>query len=1063
MLKLVPYGAPARDALGGLIAALKAVEPLAPVTVIVPSNYAGLATRRALVSAGGLANVRFQGAARLAELLGAPQLIAAGKRPLTDWVRIQAVRAALKRMPGVFAGVAEHPATARELQRVFGELREVSDSGLAALSAIGPRPADVVALYRDYRSLTSRYFDDVDLLDAAADVIEQGGAGAAEAGPLVLYLPRRLPASLARLLTAAARSIGAHAILGLTGDTEVDAVAQAMAAQLTALGPVERAGAVLPSAGRVISTTDPEEEVREAIRQAMRLAGEGVPLHRIALTYASREVYAGLLDDALTSAGVPHNTAAMRTLASTLAGRTVLGLLRLSAAGRSGDAEFRRDAVMDWLTSAPIRDSATDREAPSHRWDEISRSAGIVRGVAQWLARLDRYAAAQELEADDRFEDKGSALRRNAQHARDLRNFIESLHREVGPDRAATHARHAEAALGWLRMYLPAHLLGDDEEQLDARERVERILKEITELSAELPPAMDPMVGRGEFASALEQALDVPFGRHGKLGEGVFCGAVSAAGEMDFDVIIVLGMVEGAFPAGQRDDPLLTAEERARTGDELAPAARLPTESRRAYLAALHSATTMHMLSAPRADLRRQRTTQPSRWLLDSASQLNGGERLYTSDLEKLLASPPGWFHVVHSFEAALRDGSEPGSIQEWDLGSLLRYRGRFDRHFLLMAGGPNPLRRGREAREARAPRRGRASGGTGHLSEWNGKVPAGSVPAPGVARPIAPTSLETFAKCPFRYFLAKVIRVGEVEFPEEVVTIEPATVGSMVHKILEDFFTEMQHRPDPRADWTEAERATLERFTKASFDDAERRGLTGKALTWQAEQRRIRRDLDLLLDRELLERRQTGNRLKGAEVAFGVEPRVSQPDPLPAATFTLASGETVSFRGKIDRVDEAPDGRVLITDYKTGSIRSYESLSSKNPLNGGQFLQLPVYALAFREAEGPPVSARYWFISEGADFESKTVELDDNLYQKFGETVETLVETLRNGYFPAVPGDDDFRPGSGDSNENCRYCPYDSLCPSSSRLEMWRTAKEDPGLAAFAALNEDPATGDGR
>ncbi|MGB4862390.1 MAG: hypothetical protein WBO97_08020, partial [Tepidiformaceae bacterium] len=95
MIDLLPYGPPAREALARIIAGEKAADPLAAVTVIVPSNYAGLSVRRALAAHGPVVNVRFMVAARLAELLGGPSLAAQGKRPLTPWIRLQAARAAL--------------------------------------------------------------------------------------------------------------------------------------------------------------------------------------------------------------------------------------------------------------------------------------------------------------------------------------------------------------------------------------------------------------------------------------------------------------------------------------------------------------------------------------------------------------------------------------------------------------------------------------------------------------------------------------------------------------------------------------------------------------------------------------------------------------------------------------------------------------------------------------------------------------------------------------------------------------------------------------------------------
>ncbi len=70
-----PYGAAATERLGEQIAALKNGDPLAPVTVVVPTNIAGLAVRRALGGKGrGIAAVDFLKLFDLAERLGAPNI-----------------------------------------------------------------------------------------------------------------------------------------------------------------------------------------------------------------------------------------------------------------------------------------------------------------------------------------------------------------------------------------------------------------------------------------------------------------------------------------------------------------------------------------------------------------------------------------------------------------------------------------------------------------------------------------------------------------------------------------------------------------------------------------------------------------------------------------------------------------------------------------------------------------------------------------------------------------------------------------------------------------------------
>ena len=157
----VPYGRGAAEALRETIAAAKGSEPLAPVTVVVPSNHVGVATRRLLASGRvgavcgrgvGLAAVSFLTTYRLAELLGSAALAAEGRRPVSTPVIAAAVRSALASAPGMFEPVATHPATESALVASYRELRDLPPGALDQLTRSGRPGAQVVRLAHALRA-----------------------------------------------------------------------------------------------------------------------------------------------------------------------------------------------------------------------------------------------------------------------------------------------------------------------------------------------------------------------------------------------------------------------------------------------------------------------------------------------------------------------------------------------------------------------------------------------------------------------------------------------------------------------------------------------------------------------------------------------------------------------------------------------------------------------------------------------------------------------------------------------------------------------------------------------
>src|SRR5205814_1991126 len=145
------------------------------------------------------------------------------------------------------------------------------------------------------------------------------------------------------------------------------------------------------------------------------------------------------------------------------------------------------------------------------------------------------------------------------------------------------------------------------------------------------------------------------------------------------------------------------------------------------------------------------------------------------------------------------------------------------------------------------------------------------------------------------------------------------------------------------------------------------------------------------------------------AELTFGMA-AAARRTAHPAAVVQLADGRVVAFRGKIDRVDRAPDGQLAVFDYKSGSKSPYEAIEKgtiADQLDGGKHLQLPIYALAAASALGATgeVSAYYRFLSEREQYAKIGFAVTETVLDALRGTLGGLVDTMASGLFPANPG----------------------------------------------------------
>jgi ATP-dependent helicase/nuclease subunit B len=1010
-LVVTGYGRAALEELATTVRAAKGNDALAPVTVIVPNNGVGVAARRALARDGrGIGAVTFTTVSRLAEQLGRARLSAEGRRPASGVLVLGTLRRELDRDAGVFAPVANHYATEDALVRVHRELIGLSPAGLARLAAMSARAADVVRLHRRTRATlaaprrtgTPGWFDEGDLFDAATAELGESASPANALGRCVIFLPQSLSSRANTFLAALATRVQTDVIVALAGDSSADADITGV---LDALGlPIPLALAPAAPPLTIRSVADPDDEVRHAIRDLVAAAGRGVPLDRCALVYASADPYARIVSDALGASKLPWHGPSARGLADTVAGRTLLGAVEL--AGAIGQARFDRVRLFGFLSTAPMR-TVNGRWVPVAAWERVSRQAGVLAGADHFRTRLQSFidrGAARVGAMNDEYSGSLPSLQRSINTAGDLLAEVIDLDARFTALAAATTWRDTAGLLNRLLM----RLLGGDPQreawplaEKRAADAVDEVLAELAQLDV-----LDLPVDLTTFGRLAAHALDARSFRHGRLGEGVLVGPLDEVIGHDLELVVVLGAAEGVLPAPFGDDPLLPDRERLACG-ELATSARISARQHRAFVAAIRSAATT-IVSWPRGDLRQNVERNPSRWLpLDESSITHQ--------------------HIA-SFAASLNTLTVPATESEARLRAITAGRPPTDASFL--AGEAVVL-----------GRTGRA------MTEYDGDLSSATAADSSAAtiahtsinlsEPISPSRLQSWATCPFAYFVHFVLGVEPVEDPAIELTINALDRGNLVHEVLERFVAESIGKP---ANWTSpAEAARLDEIFSELAAEAAATGRVGRDLYWRRGADELRSRLHDFVARDQQRLNDSHAQPAGTEVPFG---RAGKP----TADVVLADGRVVRFTGLIDRVDVTKFGHVIVTDYKSGKPDRYRKLSPDTPTLGGAFLQLPIYAIAAQDQFGPtdrepiPADSTYRFVEAGDD---KGYLVDGDVMDRFIAHLTVIVDGISGGLFPSRPET------GGGTYIPCRYCDPDGF-GTAELHRWWNEKRHDPRLAAY-------------
>jgi superfamily I DNA/RNA helicase/CRISPR/Cas system-associated exonuclease Cas4 (RecB family) len=1050
---------------------LKQADPLKSLIVAIPSHLLGLHLGRNLAD-NGLAhiNTRFLTLEDLTAGVAAPALLASDRSEAASLLITELVGEITAGLAGsgndfYFKEIAKRPglheallSTIRDL-KIAGLKPEVLHSQLdrsqVRKAVHVPKLADVHRIWKAYE----RRIDDLGWYDAA-DVLETACREAPKsrlltgASAILIYGFYDFNTLQKRFIGACSQSNNVAAFVPFTEEDAFDYV-KPVIGWFKAQGfeeapaepqatdnrepPLKDLGRCLFSPDKpvrnieanltIISAPGEAREVREIIRLVSQEAvEEDVPLYDTVVLLRHSHPYTSIFRDTLGGLGLEAYILEGPPMNQTRAGRSLcllLDILRLN---------FARNAVMEFAAFAPIdpnkyRPRGRDL-IPVALWDLVSIDAGILEGEDQWTAHLTELLK-QRKEAGARTRpyttDAIESLIGFADH------LIESL----------TSVKLARTWSGMIESLIAAYtsLVRTDEHT----PQVVAALRQISQLdNLDVEPSIGNLLGLIERTMGETLSSDGRFQRNGPAVVSLI-----AARGIPFDTVIIPGMVERFFPTAPRQNAVLLDSERKALNLEISGEAFGPIElqaerrlelERLFFRLAIGAARRRLVLTFPRLTTGTARERVPSSLILATVEAATASR----ADFDTVEDFPA--FNRIPLSRIGADEPREALDEAEFDiaLGSRdiakntpdgLYYLRRTSRYF----AGAVDIETSKWGKRAFTSYDGiLASTRSRKLLKSDYSILTGSV---------APTRLETYATCPYRYYLSEILRVEALVEPERVETINPLDRGSLIHSILWEFFAKIKKQRG-RVPFTlkPGDLKVLRSMAGRGFDRFEKLGLTGYPMMWEIAQREIIARLEELFAEELQQAEYFPAYFEvrhGMKSKDALESEISGDRPVPV-TF----GKTeISLRGKIDRIDLTQDcKRARVVDYKTGRAASkYKD----NSLGEGNALQLPLYLYAAQamlkhiHKDVRIDYAEYYHIAVGGRKRHVVFDYDELEAQKDALTfiIETIANGIAGGLFFAYPQDD-----------VCRYCDFDLIC-GNTKEQMFQRKSGDKRIAAFLKM----------
>ncbi|PKL87541.1 MAG: hypothetical protein CVV23_14805 [Ignavibacteriae bacterium HGW-Ignavibacteriae-2] len=302
-------------------------------------------------------------------------------------------------------------------------------------------------------------------------------------------------------------------------------------------------------------------------------------------------------------------------------------------------------------------------------------------------------------------------------------------------------------------------------------------------------------------------------------------------------------------------------------------------------------------------------------------------------------------------------------------------------------------------------------------------------------------SELEVYAKCPFKYFLERILKLNvEGEPTEEIEAIE---LGSLLHSILFEFYTKLRLKNKNLKNCSQKEFSeALDLIFSIASNQIQKSAFSSPLAFYDLEKLTGfggNKEQSILYKFVNNERNNIDDFTpKFFEVSFGKSFRDQFDIELNSQAPIEIDG--IKIKGKIDRIELSDtEDKFNITDYKLGLSKSGKP--SKSDFEEGLSLQLPLYLMCakallkykFSKDFEPEFIYLYSLKYKNSDFGKNKAniiwdkELDINknnqiLIEQSTNKIKEYVENIGKGNFPLTQLKDR-------EKKVCGYCDFKAVC----------------------------------